>query len=97
MLTSVGLASGSPKAAVPWGSITSRQAEYIAPQYLPMGFQMKEPSKQKKDNIITFLQFIIDHQDDQPPQSVFAFRKWQDSDGQLMDPVPLPSDMLGFM
>jgi len=97
MLTGIGLASGNPKAAVPWGSISAAQADYILPKYLPRGFQMKEPSKQKKDAVIDFLQLIIDRQDTQPPQLVFSFRKWQDSDGELMDPVALPSDIKSFM
>lgn len=67
------LATGRPKASVPWGSLFGSEAEYVDQEYMPDSFTFKEPSKLSKPEALTSLKFWYDRQQNPKVKTVFQF------------------------
>jgi hypothetical protein len=77
-----GIACGNKKVAVPWGSLSGKETEYVDEEYLPEGFYFKEPSKMVKADVYTYLKFWFRRQEDPRTETVFEFKRIKGKDGE---------------
>jgi hypothetical protein len=75
--------SGDNSASVPWGDIGQHQDEYISREYLPAGFQLRDPSKLTKQNATALLEFWYKRQDDKKVKTTLEFRGFKGKNGQV--------------
>ncbi|KIK72587.1 hypothetical protein PAXRUDRAFT_21815 [Paxillus rubicundulus Ve08.2h10] len=72
----------------------SMRSDYISGKYLPQGAKLWEPSKLRKKEVISLLEFWRDRQRSDLAD-IFTFQKWRDATGTLQDPVEVDSDEEG--
>lgn len=83
---SSGLASRFPKASVPWNDVVRNQKVFIDDQYLPFGFELKEPSKMNKHKVEALLTYWHKRQRNPGVAMPFWFKAHKDcSTGDVVD------------
>ncbi|KAF9233668.1 hypothetical protein BU15DRAFT_66376 [Melanogaster broomeanus] len=88
------IACGKKNAAVPWAKIISNPDGLLHRKYLPAGVYLKEPSKLKKLEVDKLLDFWKNRAD-RGIVPVFAFHRWMNWQGELMEPVETEVDGWG--
>ena len=83
----IGIASGYPKASVPWNDLTRNQTDYIDDQYLPFGFKLdKEPSKMNKQEVERLLTWWYKRERNSRVPVAFQFKGYKDQrSGEVVD------------
>lgn len=79
---------------MPWAKIISNPDGLLHRKYLPAGVYLKEPSKLKKLEVDKLLDFWKNRAD-RGIVPVFAFHRWMNWQGELMEPVETEVDGWG--
>ncbi|THH07950.1 hypothetical protein EW146_g9152 [Bondarzewia mesenterica] len=80
--------TSNEKSTVPWIDIKEHQSEYINAEYLPEGYQMKEPSKMVRTKVVKLMDHW--HMRQAKEEHLVVFESYKDKDGGAVVPSEGP-------
>ena len=88
----IGLCSKNPKATVPWKAVHEQPEEFFDAEFMPVGVNLREPSKLVKDETREILSHWNQRQADDQVRWTFKFKAYLGEKGEMVPARHLLTD-----